>query len=70
MGKLPILATSIDFCTVCPDSPPINFEDRDEDKEPLTVYGMNGSYQVCLICLDGPQPADHLHRTRSHQKTP
>ena len=44
--KYPILSSYLQCCTVCPDSPPINFEDRDEDKEPLTVYGSNGSYQV------------------------
>ena len=46
LEKLPVLATSLEVCTECPDHPPINFEDRDEDKEPLTVYGANGSYQV------------------------
>ena len=44
--KYPILSSSLECCTVCPDSPPIKFEDRDDDKEPLTVYGMNGSSQV------------------------
>ena len=44
--ELPVLTTSLNVCTVCPDQPKITFEDRVEDKEPLTVYGMNGSYQV------------------------
>ena len=46
-SEYPILATSQEHCSVCDDSPPINFEDwRAEDKLPLTVYGRDGSYQV------------------------
>ena len=46
-SKYPILATSLEHCTVCKDAHPINFEDwRGDDKLPLTVYGREGSYQV------------------------
>ena len=45
--SLPTLTCSLDFCTRCEDSPPINFETwRAEDKHPMTVYGRNGSRQV------------------------
>ena len=44
--KYPILMSPLEYCTVCDGQPPIKFEDRAEDKEPLTVYGLNGSYQV------------------------
>ena len=45
----PILSSSLDYCSVC--DAPIKFEDRPEDKDPLTVYGLNGSYQVSMIIL-------------------
>ena len=50
-SELEVLATSRDTCSVCPDAPPINFEERAGEKEPLTVYGISGSYQVPLILL-------------------
>ena len=45
----PILSSSLDYCSVC--DAPIKFEDRPEDKDPLTVYGLNGSYHVSMIIL-------------------
>ena len=59
-AKLPVLATSLDVCTVCPDRPPINFEDRDDEKEPLTVYGMNGSYQVLQFSIFGVEVTSYI----------
>ena len=47
--KYPVLASPLQYCTVCDDGPPLKFEDRAEDKEPLTIYGLNGSYQVLIL---------------------
>ena len=45
--SLMTLTCSFDHCTKCEDSPSINYETwRAEDKQPMTVYGRNGSYQV------------------------
>ena len=51
MQKLPVLTSAHQFCTECPDQPPVHFENREDEKEPLTIYGVNGSYQVFTFVL-------------------
>ena len=50
---LKTLFSPIEVCPVCPEASPINFEGRSEEKEPLTVYGMDGTYQVLAFDCRG-----------------